>query len=521
MRQWFIHSCWFACFAMCASGSTFAVNNLLSNPGFDDLDMDGFLGDDWLNFGATGFNDFFGGNPHASLFADDALNDGAIYPFFDVPVGGGGDYQFDLMDTRIEANWDARFQLSLEYFANNGITKLGETFETLNAAARLALPNVDAGGAANGSVFSLRGTAPSGTAFIRPTIRFDMVNSTYVSGVTMQANAFVFDTFLSEAPGLGDQALKNPDFEDLNGDGFLGDNWRSYGAAGFNDFFGGDPHASLFADLPGNFGGIYQQSILGTPGASYGFRLDNVRIEANVAADFQFGLEYFGDDDYNKLGETLVVLDTSVTGDGLSFSMVGTAVAGTKYVRPIVKFDNVTSTATSQENVFVFAASLFEITANSTPDFNRDGQLDCLDVDALVADIAASTNTPGFDLTGDNTVDQQDLNRWLALAGTVNLASGNPYLLGDANLDGSVDGSDFGIWNSHKFTAVAAWCSGDFNADGSVDGSDFGLWNGNKFQSADGRSVVPEPLSCGLAALACMFALRVRSQSRCGKSVRS
>ena len=33
----------------------------------------------------------------------------------------------------------------------------------------------------------------------------------------------------------------------------------------------------------------------------------------------------------------------------------------------------------------------------------------------------------------------------------MNLPSGNPYLLGDANLDGTVDGQDFLIWNSNKF----------------------------------------------------------------------
>jgi hypothetical protein len=58
--------------------------------------------------------------------------------------------------------------------------------------------------------------------------------------------------------------------------------------------------------------------------------------------------------------------------------------------------------------------------------------------------------------------------------------------LGDANLDGFVDGLDFIIWNDHKFTAEAAWCAGDFNADGFVDGQDFIVWNANKFTSADG-----------------------------------
>ncbi|HEY6563247.1 MAG TPA: hypothetical protein VIY86_02015, partial [Pirellulaceae bacterium] len=128
-----------------------------------------------------------------------------------------------------------------------------------------------------------------------------------------------------------------------------------------------------------------------------------------------------------------------------------------------------------------------------TGDFDHDGDFDCSDIDGLVAVIAAGTNIVSFDLTGDSLVDQYDLTAWLSQAGSANLPSGGAYIPGDGNLDGLVDGSDFGIWNSHKLTMVAAWCSGDFNADGAVDGTDFGIWNAYKFTSADGTSLVPEP----------------------------
>ncbi len=86
--------------------------------------------------------------------------------------------------------------------------------------------------------------------------------------------------------------------------------------------------------------------------------------------------------------------------------------------------------------------------------------------------------------------------------GAANLDSGSPYLKGDANLDGTVDGMDFLDWNANKFTSTPAWCSGDFNADGVVDGQDFLIWNGNKFMSADGQvASVPEPSSLSLATL--------------------
>jgi subtilisin-like proprotein convertase family protein len=120
-------------------------------------------------------------------------------------------------------------------------------------------------------------------------------------------------------------------------------------------------------------------------------------------------------------------------------------------------------------------------------DFNGDQSLDCTDVNALVVIIAAGSHVPEFDLTNDGLVTSMDLDRWLVLAGAMpgSPTGGRPFLKGDANLDGVVDGSDFGIWNSHKFTVIAAWCAGDFNADGVVDGSDFGIWNSNKFRAAE------------------------------------
>ncbi len=88
-----------------------------------------------------------------------------------------------------------------------------------------------------------------------------------------------------------------------------------------------------------------------------------------------------------------------------------------------------------------------------------------------------------FDLNGDASVDTQDLDRWLADAGELNV--GATYLYGDANLDGTVDGGDFLLWNTNKFTAAPGWCAGDFNADGTIDGRDFLIWNTNKFTSSE------------------------------------
>jgi hypothetical protein len=145
-------------------------------------------------------------------------------------------------------------------------------------------------------------------------------------------------------------------------------------------------------------------------------------------------------------------------------------------------------------------------------DFNNDGLYNCVDVDGLVGAIASGTNTASFDLTGDGLVNTADRDAWLLEAGEANIGPGRAYKLGDANLDGFVDGSDFGIWNANKFTSVAKWCSGDFTANGSIDGSDFGVWNANKFTSSDSAAFVPEPgiVCLGIGAIFVVCAMRRR-----------
>ena len=130
-----------------------------------------------------------------------------------------------------------------------------------------------------------------------------------------------------------------------------------------------------------------------------------------------------------------------------------------------------------------------ETDAAKPGDFNRDGEFDCRDIDWLTNAVAMGSTDPMFDLNADGQVNRADVSTWLQLAGEHNLGPGRSYLPGDANLDSWVDGRDFGIWNSRKFSLHAGWCGGDFSADGFVDGSDFGIWNSNKFvQAADSHA---------------------------------
>ena len=114
--------------------------------------------------------------------------------------------------------------------------------------------------------------------------------------------------------------------------------------------------------------------------------------------------------------------------------------------------------------------------------------------------------TPGltdqFDLNIDGQISLVDRGQWLSLAATENGFT-SPYIVGDANLDGRVDGSDFNLWNANKFTFTTDWDRGDFSGDGGVDGADFNFWNAAKFTSS-GTSAVPEPQFGGVIMSLCV-----------------
>ncbi len=156
----------------------------------------------------------------------------------------------------------------------------------------------------------------------------------------------------------------------------------------------------------------------------------------------------------------------------------------------IISNARATDVANDGSQVNGFYSEVITVGEPTSGDFNNDGNFDCADIDALVAEIVAGTNNPLFDMNGDGSVTPADITDpgvgWLAVGGAQNPddTGGNAFLSGDATLDGVVDVSDFNEWNANKFTNDAGWCGGDFTADGSVDVSDFNEWNANKFLSS-------------------------------------
>ena len=69
-------------------------------------------------------------------------------------------------------------------------------------------------------------------------------------------------------------------------------------------------------------------------------------------------------------------------------------------------------------------------------DFNGSGDLDAGDVDLLIADKIAGSNTATFDLTGDGLANEADLSNWISSVVRNTSAGGS-------NLDGEFNSSDF------------------------------------------------------------------------------
>lgn len=158
-------------------------------------------------------------------------------------------------------------------------------------------------------------------------------------------------------------------------------------------------------------------------------------------------------------------------------------------------------------------------------DFSGDGLCDEIDLDLMqgigpIAPGVPATGNEQFDLDGNGTIDLADRDQWLADAATEN-GFVSPYKLGDANIDGTVDGQDFLGWNAAKFTSSLLWSDGNFTGDALVDGQDFLVWNSNKFTSSDGVSAVPEP-GAGALFVGAMFWLglaRIRFEGRCRREI--
>ncbi len=137
-------------------------------------------------------------------------------------------------------------------------------------------------------------------------------------------------------------------------------------------------------------------------------------------------------------------------------------------------------------------------------DLNGDDLLTAADINLLTREIGFHTTDDFYDLNEDGTVDLTDRRFWVEEIYQTHL--------GDANLDGIVDGQDFDAWHDNLFFFATGWEYGDFNGDGNTDAGDFNIWNDNRglAGSPPDFASVPEPAGIWLAlyGLACLWRRR-------------
>ncbi|MFC1758396.1 PEP-CTERM sorting domain-containing protein [Planctomycetota bacterium] len=141
-----------------------------------------------------------------------------------------------------------------------------------------------------------------------------------------------------------------------------------------------------------------------------------------------------------------------------------------------------------------------DIPAGFGGDFNLDGYLDVLDIDALTHETAIGSIDILYDVTADGNVDYDDIDMW------VNELRHTYF--GDANVDGQFDTKDLiKMFQAAKYETgeMATWSEGDFNGDGFANSSDLvlafiqnGYEKGQRWVEPAGAQAVPEPASVAL-----------------------
>ena len=146
-------------------------------------------------------------------------------------------------------------------------------------------------------------------------------------------------------------------------------------------------------------------------------------------------------------------------------------------------------------------------------DFNNDGMVDVSDIDLMLGEVKAGTNSGNFDLNNDALVNTADIDALLA--------EGFNSYIGDSNLDGEFNSSDMVVvFTAGEYEDTVAmnssWDEGDWDGDGDFTSGDlvFAFTIGGYEQGPRAAvASVPEPASV-MGLLTGMVALLIVRRRR-------
>ncbi len=160
--------------------------------------------------------------------------------------------------------------------------------------------------------------------------------------------------------------------------------------------------------------------------------------------------------------------------------------------------------------VETYTVRITEVAPELACDFNGDRLCNVSDIDLLTAvgdltiGVSVPPADPAFDFDANGVIDINDINLWLAAAASENGFS-EPFLSGDADLNGMVDAADLNALALHWRQQVPNWSDGDFTGNGAVDAADLNKlalnWR-NSVPLAAATQNLPEPSAAVLLLFA-------------------
>ena len=136
--------------------------SLLANGGFENAAAG------WTRFGNVEIADWAKETGSAGLAMQGWILNGKGGIFQSVPGNPGLTYTFSVRARKEPLFQAAKVYVTLEFFAADNVTKAGHDQGTINAATSLTT---------EWQTFTIQGTAPLGTVFVRPVIRFEGATS--------------------------------------------------------------------------------------------------------------------------------------------------------------------------------------------------------------------------------------------------------------------------------------------------------------------------------------------------------